>query len=213
MNARALIACLECDALQRVPREPDDSPNVSSNGFPNGSVCCWRCGAQLHRLGRYDLSGPLSLALTALTLLVIANANPIVAFEMRGTSVTTTLWHAVSMLWRDDVQPVAALVFITVFVSPVIQIAVMLYVLLPLQFGRVPPYVELPLRVFRVAQPWGMVEVFILGILISLVKLSHMAHVIPGIALWAFAILVVVFAALSSVFDPVRLWARIERLS
>ena len=205
MNARSLIACHECDALQRLPQELDNTLK--------GSVCCWRCGGRLHRLGHYDLTQPLSLALTALMLLVIATTNPIVAFEMQGTRVTTTLWHAVDMLWRDDVRPVAALVFITVFVSPVIQIAAMLYVLLPLHFGRVPPHVELPLRAFRVAQPWGMVEVFILGILISLVKLSHMAHVIPGIALWAFAILVVVFAALGSAFDPIRVWARIERLS
>ncbi len=205
MKARSVLACHECDALQRIPQTLHDATE--------GSICCWRCGARLHRLGRYDLSRPLALALAASVLLVIANANPIVVFEMQGTRITTSLWHAVGTLWGNDVQPVAALVFLTVIASPVIQIGAMLYVLLPLQFGRVPPYVEFPLRAFRVARPWGMVEVFILGILVALVKLAHMAQVIPGIALWAFATLVVVFAALGSSFDPVRLWARIERLS
>ena len=49
----------------------------------------------------------------------------------------------------------------------------------------------------------------ILGILVSLVKLAHMAHVVPGIALWAFAALVVVFAAIGSTFDPLRVWSHI----
>lgn len=201
MHPGSLIACHECDALQRIPE------TIA------GAVCCHRCGARLHRLGRYDLSRPLALALTALTLFVIANAYPMVVLEMQGTRITTTLLHAVRELWREDVQLVAALVFVTVIVVPATQIAAMLYVLLPLQFGRVPPYVEFPLRLFQVAKPWGMVEVFILGILVSLVKLAHMAHVVPGIALWAFAVLVIVFAALGSAFDPIRLWTRIERAS
>ncbi len=94
---------------------------------------------------------------------------------------------------------------------PATQILAMLYVLLPLRFDRVPPGIQLPLRLFQVARPWGMIEVFILGILISLVKLANMAHVVPGVALWAFAILVIVFAALGSAFDPIRVWTHLER--
>ncbi len=196
-----MIACHECDALQRIPELGPHSADRA--------VCCHRCGARLHRLGGYDLNRPLALALTALILFVIANAYPMVVLEMQGTRITTTLLHAVHQLWREDVQLVAALVFVTVIVAPATQILAMLYVLLPLQFGRVPAYVEFPLRLFQVVRPWGMVEVFILGILVSLVKLAHMAHVIPGVALWAFALLVIVFAALGSAFDPIRLWARI----
>jgi hypothetical protein len=33
------------------------------------------------------------------------------------------------------------------------------------------------------------------------------------VALWAFAVLVVVFASLGNAFDPIRLWTRIERLA
>lgn len=194
-----LTACHECDALQRVP------------DAPNGVVCCHRCGAELHQLGRYDISRALALAVAAAILFVIANVYPMVVLEVQGSRITTTLMHAVHELWREDVQFVAALVFVTVVVVPATQIIAMLYVLLPLQFGAVPPFVEFPLRLFQVAKPWGMVEVFILGILVSLVKLAHMAHVITGVALWAFAALVLVFAALGNAFDPVRLWSRIER--
>jgi paraquat-inducible protein A len=196
-----LIACHECDALQRVP------------DVPTGAVICHRCGAHLHQLGPYDITRALALATTALILFIVANAYPMVVLEVQGNRVTTTLLHAVRELWREDVQLVAALVFVTVILVPLTQIIAMLYVLVPLQLGKVPPYVEFPLRLFQVAKPWGMVEVFILGILVSLVKLAHMAHVVTGVALWAFAVLVVVFAALGNASDPVRLWSRIERLA
>ncbi len=112
--------------------------HCSGSRFTEGAVCCFRCGARLHRLGRYDLGPPLALALTAAILFVIANVYPMVVLEMQGTRITTTLVHAVRELWREDVQLVAALVFVTVIVVPATQILAMLYVLLPLRFGRVP---------------------------------------------------------------------------
>ena len=60
------------------------------------------------------------------------------------------------------------------------------------------------LRVLRAVQPWGMVEVFMLGVLVSLVKLAHLASVVPGIALWSFAALMLLFAGDGGVFRPAR---------
>jgi paraquat-inducible protein A len=46
-----------------------------------------------------------------------------------------------------------------------------------------------------------MIEVFMIGVLVTVVKLSTMAQVLPGVALWSFGALVVVLAAMLS-FDP-----------
>ena len=61
----------------------------------------------------------------------------------------------------------------------------------------------------QTVRPWGMVEVFMLGVLVSLVKLAHLAGIVPGIALWAFAALMFVMAAIAAVLDPRDLWARV----
>ena len=58
-------------------------------------------------------------------------------------------------------------------------------------------------------QPWGMVEVFVLGILVSLVKLAHLAIVVPGVALWSFAGVMMLMAAATATFDPRDLWTRL----
>jgi paraquat-inducible protein A len=54
-----------------------------------------------------------------------------------------------------------------------------------------------------------MIEVFMLAMLVAVVKLSSLARVVPGPAMWAFAALTVLFAVLAS-FDPRTLWNRLE---
>ena len=41
-------------------------------------------------------------------------------------------------------------------------------------------------RLLRHAQPWSMMEVFMIGILVAIAKLMGMASIVPGLALWAF---------------------------
>jgi paraquat-inducible protein A len=64
-------------------------------------------------------------------------------------------------------------------------------------------------RGIRQTRPWGMIEVFMIGVLVTVVKLSTMAQVLPGVALWSFGALVVVLAAMLS-FDPRDLWHYLE---
>jgi paraquat-inducible protein A len=55
-----------------------------------------------------------------------------------------------------------------------------------------------------------MMEVFMVGILVAVVKLSKMASIIPGMALYAFMILIFVLAASAASLDPHIVWDRLE---
>jgi paraquat-inducible protein A len=46
-----------------------------------------------------------------------------------------------------------------------------------------------------------MVEIFLLGVIVAFVKLTSMATVVPGIALWAFGALAFALTAMFS-FNP-----------
>jgi paraquat-inducible protein A len=72
------------------------------------------------------------------------------------------------------------------------RLALLLYVLLPVHLGRVPWQMPRMFRLLRRIQPWSMMEVFLVGILVAVTKLVDMASVVPGLALWAFAGLIVV---------------------
>ena len=84
----------------------------------------------------------------------------------------------------------------------------MLLILLPLQMKKKPWNLPGLLTFVQSIRPWGMMEVFMLGILVSVVKLVKMFKVIPGISLWAFTVLIFVLAALATSFDFHQAWER-----
>jgi paraquat-inducible protein A len=154
----------------------------------------------------------LALALASLVLLVVSNVFPIVGLSVNGTVVQTTLIGAVRILYLDGMWPLAALVFITTVLVPVLQVAALLWMLVPLRLGHVPWAVPSAFRLWRRTVPWGMTEVLILGLLVALVKLAHIASVVLDVSLWTFGALMVVLAAASAAFDTRKLWARIADL-
>jgi paraquat-inducible protein A len=192
-----LIACHECDLLNRETVIP-----------PGGVACCRRCGAVLYRNKPQSLDRTLAFMLAAAVLFVLANLNPLVELDAQGSRTSTTLFGTVRVLHTQDMTSVAGLVFVTTILMPALEIGAMLYILLPLRLGWVPTRLPAMFRLLQTVRPWGMVEVLMLGILVSLAKLSHMASVLPGVALWSFGALMVLLAAAAASFEPRELWAQ-----
>ena len=192
-----LTACHECDLLLR--REPLDGPG--------SAAVCPRCGCVLSRADSNSLERSLALACAALVLLIIGNLFPIVGLNIQGHHIETTVFGAAHRLWHEDMPIVAMLLITTTVLVPLIELSVLIWLLLPLRAGRRPPGFVRLFRAFLLAHPWAMVEVFILGVLVALVKLSHMADVLPGTAIWCFGLLMLVLTALSATFNPQVLWA------
>jgi paraquat-inducible protein A len=190
-----LVACHECDLLQT---EPQLAPGQTAR--------CVRCGAFLARNPPDSIDRTLALTLTAAILYVIANLHPLVGLEMQGRLVAVTLFEAVRVLWQDGMMPVAALVFGTALLFPLLELVMILLVLVPLRLGRVSPRLAPFFRLVRSLKPWGMVDVFLLGMLVSLVKLSHLASVILGTAFWAMAGLILALTFAGRAFDTRLLW-------
>lgn len=192
-----LIACHECDLLQR------EAPLTGE-----GVLRCCRCRAELYRNHPDSLDRALAFTLTSIVLFVISNAYPIVGLAVNGDLVETTLLGAVRILYNDGIWPIAGLVFATTFLMPLLQMTCMAYMLVPLRLHRLPYRADVVFRLMQLARPWGMTEVLILGMLVALVKLAHIASVVPGVALWSFGTLMLLLAAASSAFDPHELWQR-----
>ena len=192
-----LIACPECDLLQR-------TTPVSRNAVAR----CGRCASVLYRPYDDNLDRPLAYTLAALVLFVIANLFPIAGLELQGQGTTATLFGMVQALYGQNMPLLAALVLFTTILVPAIELGAMGYLLVSLRIGRVPSRLPAALRLLQTIRPWGMVEVFILGLLVSLVKLSGQATVVPGVAFWTFGGLLLMIAAAVASFDSRAIWAR-----
>lgn len=196
-----LLACPECDALQRRPTLA-----------PDAAATCVRCGAEIEREKPHSLDHTLAFMVAAAVAFAIANAFPIMELEARGIPSSSTLYGLVEGLFATGWPSVALIVLVTVIVVPAVQIGTALYILVPLKLGRLPRFLRPAIHTLDWIWRWGMVEVFFLSALLSMVKLTQLASVHIGLALYAVGAYVLLLAAAVAAFDPHSLWRRIEEL-
>jgi paraquat-inducible protein A len=193
----SLIACHDCDLIQRLP-------HISEGG----TIQCIRCEAVLHQKKRNSIERTLSLTMAGLVLFGLANAFPFLAFKIGAQVRQTTLLTGIRELYAQGMPELSAIVLLTTVLVPFAQMICMLYILLPLKFRRIPMGLPQVFRFLRHLQPWNMVEVFMLGILVSVVKLAKMAKIVPGVALFSFLALIFVLAAMTASLDSHLIWEK-----
>jgi paraquat-inducible protein A len=162
----------------------------------------------LHQKIRNSIERTLSLTLAGLVLFGLANAFPFLAFKIGAQVRQTTLLTGIQELYAQGMPELSAIVLLTTVLVPFAQMICMLYILLPLKFRRIPIKLPQVFRFIRHLQPWNMMEVFMLGILVSVVKLAKMAQIIPGVALFSFLALIFVMAAMTASLDSHLIWEK-----
>jgi len=133
-----------------------------------------------------------------------------VALQLNGSVRATTLVGAAIGLYNQGYAPVAALVLVTTLLVPLFQISGLLYVLVPLRKGRRAPGQNELFRALTHMRPWAMSEVFMLGALVALVKLSALAEVIPGVSLFSYGALMLALSALTSITPTEQFWRWVD---
>jgi paraquat-inducible protein A len=195
----SLVACPDCDLLQRIPEVPSGA-----------SVRCPRCDKELWRHRADSFNRTFALTLAALVLYIIANTVPMLGLTAVGREAFTTVVGGAQQLWNSHQQIVAVLVLFAAVISPALQIGFLLLIIIGSRRERPPAWVGMFLRHLEFTRTWSMIEVMLLGVLVALTKIADYATVILGTALFALFALVVLLAAIQSCFDPREVWERVE---
>ena len=175
-----------------------------------GTSVCSRCGAILVSHKRDSLDRSLALTLTGLILFVMANAYPILEIKSGSLYQSTTIIGSVEVLFAGGTWEIGLLVFFTAFFFPLLDLISRLCILIPLKMNKSPWKLSFIVSFMQSINPWGMTDVFMLGVLVSVVKLVKMMKVIPGISLFAFVMLIFVLAGVATAFDPHLAWEKEE---
>ncbi len=194
-----IIACHECDQLYHY------EPIAVS-----GKASCTQCGAELYRHVKNSLDRGIALYLTALMLFVLANIYPFLSLDLGGRVEENILLSGGLAMYQMGMPDLGVLIFFTSIGFPFISIIGMLYLLIPLRLGMVPPGMGLVYRMIEAINPWSLISVFMLGVLIAIVKLQDLANVITGPSLYALVGLLVTFAAARANFDPEAIWEHLD---
>jgi len=196
---RALIACPDCDLLQRLPELGDGE-----------SARCPRCDSELWRHREDSLNRTLALSIAAALLFLVANAVPMLSLSLVGREASTTVLGGVMHLINTGPAIVGLLVLFAAVVAPALQIGFMLAIVIGAHRQRPPRWVGILLRHQPLARTWSMIEVMMLGVLVALVKIADYATVIPGVALFVLGALIFLLAGMEASFDARDVWERVE---
>lgn len=197
-NTNRIIACHGCGQVAQLP----------DMEYKTTAICS-RCGSKLFRKLPDSVDKTLALAFTALILFIVSNIYPFLAMRIGGFIQGSNLITGIENLYHQGMPGLALLVLLTVVILPLFQIAGLIYIFLPFKLGFVSWKTAEVFRAMRYLQAWTMMEIYLLGILISMIKLAKMAAIIPGLASFAFFFLICVLTAALSGLNPEDIWKRI----
>lgn len=196
-----LRECPDCGLFQRV------------GALRPGQVAeCERCGAVLRRRRRNSLSTSFALSVAGLVLLFIVVSSPLIGFRLAGQEERTSLPHLPVAFENQDMPILAIVVLATTVLAPLLRLALTVAVLGGLKGAFSRPTLVAMARLRTVLAPWAMIEVFMLGLFVAYTRLSALADVQIGPALYAMAALMLVTAWSDCWLDEDAMWEQIGRL-
>jgi len=200
-----LIACHFCDTLNRAPDilEPENRQQ---------EYYCSCCQSEIHSRIPNSLNTTWALLIAAIILYIPANTLPIMTVVMWGDGQPDTIMSGVFHLYDSGMWPLALLIFVASIFIPVLKLIILTGLLLSVNFkSRWKPRDRTVLyRITEFVGRWSMVDVFVIGILVSLVQFGNTASVSPGIGALSFAAVVILTMFAAHSFDPRLIWDVID---
>lgn len=190
-----LVACHECDRLMlRLPIATGECAQ------------CPRCGHVLYSHRPSVLRRGLALTIAALLLYIPACFLPLMELHLLGQHARETVWSSVLALWQAGMPEIAMVVFLCGMLIPLLKLVCQLSVLLSIRWRRGR---SVGLRLFRAyhhLRAWGMLEIYLMGVLVSMVKLAGMAQLEVGVGLMCFVALLLVQVWLEVSLSAHQVW-------
>lgn len=190
-----VIACPECDLLMTNCELKEDE-----------HINCNRCGSLLNTHYNNMPQKALALVFTALVLFIPASFLPILQIDILGLSREASVWDSVLGLYHSNMEIISVLVLSCGLVIPLCKLIFQLYVLLAIKFNKTKHIACNLFKSYQELKEWGMLEIYLLGILVSIVKLHGMAELHISMGLICFIMLLFVQVWLEIVMNAPQTW-------
>jgi len=194
-----VLACPGCDLLlKRLPLNPGER------------LSCPRCDEILQAPKNDSVKNTLVLSLTGLLIFPYAIFMPIMTLDTMGIKNTGTIFDGVISTWNSGYIFVAIILALTSVVFPLIKLSLLFCICLNLELNRFPKFLPAMMRTYIHSDEWGMLEVFMIGILVTIIKMHHMANIHYDAGFFCFVALMMVALGSSVMLDKDEFWNKIE---
>ncbi len=178
---------------------------------PHQVAVCPRCSQQLFRYKHNAIQKALVLSLTGLLLFIPANALQLLTFSVLGTDTQSSIVQACLGLFSQNQYVLGVIVTLTALVFPFLVLSGLLLISLGLTRQWHAPWMPRFFRIYHHLTEWAMTDVFLLGVLITIVKMSHTAVVTLDSGFFCFIGLVLTTIAAQTVVDRPLFWSLMEQ--
>ena len=201
-TAGSQMVCHDCDLLIAVP-----ALETGQKAY------CPRCNSLLAANRPHALTMVFAFAVSGLLFLLLSTAFPFLGFSASGQERTVTLLQSIAILVTEDLPSLAAIVFASIILIPGAFLVGAVYVSSALKLNRSLPGTVMVLRWMLMLMPWSMAEIFLIGILVSFVKIVTIADVSLGLSFWSYVLFTVCMVVVTLYPDKRRLWVRVWALN
>jgi paraquat-inducible protein A len=192
---RDIISCQDCGHLYDLPELAE-----------NQQLDCKFCN-HVMLTHRPDWEHKVSaVTLAGIILFILANVFPFIGLETAGQIQNSNLIGGVQALINREEFLLASIVFITIFLFPLFELLGVLYVLLSRAIGIRVPFIGRVIHLLHISKPWGMLEIFLVGVAVASLKLGNFAEIVVGPGLYAFIGLVLTLIANNIYLSREDIW-------
>ena len=193
---RTLIACPACDSVWERPALA-----------PNEKARCKTCHTTILTNKHRSAERTVAFMVASLLLYAVAISFPFMRMERSGLSNQISVIDAVAILANNSMVILALICAALILVFPLLRIILLLFVGLSLfrKQSTARPH-ALSFRLAQKLEPWTMAEIFMIGVIVSLVKVGKLADIYLGPAFWGMAALIVIMAFGASAVCRDTIW-------
>ncbi len=193
------MVCHECDLLVDIPELE-----------PHEKAYCPRCSYLLAANRPNAQQRMFALAVTALVFLALSTAFPFLSLAKSGVEQTITLLETVGILFSEENRVLSFIVFASIVLVPALLLLGIVYVSIATETNTALPGARTALRWVLQLAPWSMAEIFLIGILVSFVKIVSLADVALGLSFWAYTLFTICTLAVMLLIDRREIWRKLD---
>jgi paraquat-inducible protein A len=199
ITAPRLCECHDCGQMQILPALP-----------PAARAVCLRCDAVLRHTRRDPLLLPFALNISALVLFGLGASLTLMSVSTAGQQRVADLVTGPTELEHYGLWEVSVVVLLTTVAAPLARVLCMLFVLTGPRLERPPAELRTIYAWVEHLRPWSMIEIYLLGLFVAYVRLSGMAVVDLGPAIYALGALMVIMVLADYMLDKQAVWEAME---
>ena len=195
----SLVACYGCDLLH-------DRQKLQLGEFAR----CTRCNHVIQTCKPLTIDRTLAAVLAGIVLLIISLFLPFLSLSRAGIESTISVIDAVESLWASDMRWLGLITFGFIVLLPLARLLLLGWVLWRIRFDKkIRRSMRVAFRWVNQLEPWAMADIFMVGVVVSLVKVSTLANLEAGLAFWSLLALVGVSVLINLTLCKDTVWAKL----